>query len=1317
MYCRARNSTLAKGNPSHRLCAVPAEAPLLGDPHSEMKLNEALVAATLLSKLAWLPIGAQANLEAGSETETRFYFEIPSSLAEVALERYSDSVRRPIIYLLDDIKGIQLNEVVGLMTPEEAIRKLVDNTELILVEDAVLNTWVVKLRNSATPDSTGEGSYETKAGNPAGDKRSSDLEGNASSANEKQKARTSMNTSPKNGKNTLARLIKGLGSLIFVGGAVDLAAQSDSEDAEVFTLSPFVVDASDDTGYTAQSTLAGTRISTQVRELGASISIITEQFLEDTGSTDAQSLLTYTANTEVAGALGNYSAGSEGGIFDASNARINPQNAQRVRGLSRAELTRDFYSTSIPFDGYNTNRVTINRGPNSVLFGIGSPGGVIDHSLKKAILNVTTNEVKFRLDHRGSYRASFDANRSLLDGRLAIRTAGLYDQTKYNQEPAEEEDQRLYLAFESVLFKNEGSSFLGGTNLRGHFEIGEIFRNPPDPIPPIDASRFWFEGYTNLDSLLAVPGLGLGDLNRDVLSSEQSETGRFIPKVVYDNINDVGDNNTKTRTASFINIPLFYESGDQQVPGWSDSQLAGLSGGMSRIRWPGSSGRGRQDFLLSGNAIRDLVGFTGYSLQDTSQFDYRNRLFQGTMNSVDSNFDVQQVAVEQSFWDGLAGVELGLNRQTFRQSERMPLSSGLEKELYIDISGYLSNDVPNPNVQRPVVRLNNFTTNKSKRIQETLRATAFVDVDTSDYNEGVGKWLGKHTLTGLFEQRDNDDRRTQDRFVWDSDTIAVATDEAFGQTANSGRRSISSLVYVGPSAAGASTFGSASITDQVNVPWPVDGDRHSAWYWDHIAKERRVGEFIARDVRLGVDLDRTELTSEALSLKSNLLDNHLVTILAWRKDREKAYERLVPTGTFTGDLPLRNPDGTANANLFRLQDDPSSDFEEETITKSIVGFFPEDYLFELPLGMDFAVHYYEGESFLPAGFSQNIIGETISAPVGETTEYGFTFEFLERRLSLRVNFYETSNTNNRTNVQGTINNATGRIGDWLRAFRSAEEEGIPFADLDADAAASSYSELYSTIINTIPEPTRSLLNYQIDSEGRVVSDEIQNLTSTFDFVSEGMEVELIGSIKPNWSVSLNVAEQETVRSNTAPAFSDVVLQIEQNIMNSGLSDIRDNPTLGVDISILERYQNVVSFPVRAELANDGRKSLEQRRWRVNLVSNYDFIEGNAKGFGVGGALRWQDRSAIGYPLLLNENGNQIPDLDNAFFGDDELNGDLWVSYKRELRDGLDWRVQLNVRNAIRSDSDIPVVINPNGELAVVRTPPEQQIFLTNTFRF
>ncbi len=1267
---------------------------------SEKMIPRTIVMLALLSKVAMAPCIANAQTadprNGSSELQ---YYDISEQLAENALSLLSEQIDMPLIYSMEEIEGMQVNAVKGMYTEKQALLAMVDNTELQLIQDMESGIWVIKRRETFQESDVEVGSID----------------------NDQSLAIENMTTTQVRQNTVFTRLMNGLTALILAGASTTAVAQDDDEEDEIFFMSPFVIDASEDTGYTAQSTLAGTRIRTEVRELGSSITILTDKFLEDTGATDALTLLTYTANTEVGGVLGNFSAGSDGsGRFTTNNTRRNPQNGQRVRGLSRAELTRDYFSTVIPFDQYNTTRVTLNRGPNSVLFGIGSPGGVIDHSLKQAIQNEAITEVKFRFDHRGSTRGSFDVNRSIIEDRLAIRVAGLYDKLKYQQEPAEEEDQRLFVAFEGVLFENENSDFLGQTTVRGHIEFGEIDRNPPDVIPPIDAFRFWFDGYTDVDSLLAVPGVELSDLGRNMLSPQQSPDGRFIPQVTYDSINRQGHLNTKTRTASFINIPLYYESGNATTPGWSDPALAGLSGGMSRIRWPGSSGRPRQDHLFSGNAIRDLVGFTGYSLQNRDIFDYRNNLFQGTMNNVNDKFNVQQFVIDQTFLDGRAGIELSYNRQDSDKSSLLPLSSGLDKELYIDITETVSNDVPNPNLGRPVVRINRIDTQYSSVEQETVRATAFVDVDIREFSETLGTWLGRHTLTALFEQRDTDDSDYTSNLAWDSDTIDVVSNESFGATANSGRRAVTHLVYLGPSVLGAGNFNDVRITDSVNVPLPQVGDRHTAWYWDHTARERKVGEFFVEDYITDADLERRELTSEAFALKSSFLDDHIVTILAWRKDQEKAYERLTQTGTFSGDLPLRNPDGSINADIIRLNDEASADVTDETLTTSIVGFFPEKYLFELPLGMDLSFHYYEAESFQPAGFSQNIIGEPVAAPVGETTEYGFSLDFLDRRLSLRVNLYETSNANNRTTVQGTINNATNRIGDWLANFRGARDQGIAFSDLGVPTGtATSYDEIFETIINLIPEPTRSLRNYGFGGpNGGVTSDQIENLTSTFDFVSDGMEIELVGSPLPNWSISLNVAKQETVRSNTAPALSDVVFAIEQNIIDSGLANVADAPNLGVDITFLERYQNVVSFPVRAELANDGRKSLEQREWRVNLVTNYDFLDGPVKGFSVGGAIRWQDEAAIGYPLLLDEGGNQIPDLDNAYFGDDELNGDIWFSYRRKLfEEKVDWRIQLNIRNAIRSDSDIPVFANPNGEIAVFRIPPEQSLFITNTFRF
>jgi hypothetical protein len=107
-----------------------------------------------------------------------------------------------------------------------------------------------------------------------------------------------------------------------------------------------------------------------------------------------------------------------------------------------------------------------------------------------------------------------------------------------------------------------------------------------------------------------------------------------------------------------------------------------------------------------------------------------------------------------------------------------------------------------------------------------------------------------------------------------------------------------------------------------------------------------------------------------------------------------------------------------------------------------------------------------------------------------------------------------------------------------------------------------------------------------------------------------------------------------------------------------------------------------------------------------------------KGWGVGVGARWQSAVATGYPAFVGSDGTPMPDLAHPFMSGDELNGDTWLSYKRKLSKGrVGWRIQLNIRNAIGSDKPIPVFTNPNGEIALVRVPPQTEWILTNTFRF
>jgi hypothetical protein len=129
---------------------------------------------------------------------------------------------------------------------------------------------------------------------------------------------------------------------------------------------------------------------------------------------------------------------------------------------------------------------------------------------------------------------------------------------------------------------------------------------------------------------------------------------------------------------------------------------------------------------------------------------------------------------------------------------------------------------------------------------------------------------------------------------------------------------------------------------------------------------------------------------------------------------------------------------------------------------------------------------------------------------------------------------------------------------------------------------------------------------------------------------------------------------------------------------------------------------------------EGTASPEIRKWRYNVITSYDFRKGFLKGVGVGGAYRWQDKVAIGYPCLPNG----TYDLTQPYYGPSEAGTDLWVSYQRKLLEKYNWKIQLNVRNAFAKHGLIPISIEPDGNTwASVRVKPVQEWFVTNTFTF
>jgi outer membrane receptor protein involved in Fe transport len=268
-----------------------------------------------------------------------------------------------------------------------------------------------------------------------------------------------------------------------------------TEEEQVVKLSPFEVSTTRNVGYQATDTLAGTRIRTDLKDVGASISVLTKEFLEDIGATNSASLLEYTPNAQTAGVLGTYAGvGNATSVDESGNLRA-PASAQRLRGLAAADNARDFYITDIPWDSYNVDRVDILRGPNSILYGLGSPAGIVNNSTRSADFNGNRGEVQARTGSWGSNRASIDLNQQLLPNVLAIRVDGMWNDEKYEQKPAFQNDKRLYgaLRFDPQLFKNRsrrsGSTARSTTTGRAPSHrtttsrLGSARTRSPRPIP------------------------------------------------------------------------------------------------------------------------------------------------------------------------------------------------------------------------------------------------------------------------------------------------------------------------------------------------------------------------------------------------------------------------------------------------------------------------------------------------------------------------------------------------------------------------------------------------------------------------------------------------------------------------------------------------------------------------------------------------------------------------------------------------------------------------------------------------------------------
>jgi hypothetical protein len=363
-----------------------------------------------------------------------------------------------------------------------------------------------------------------------------------------------------------------------------------------------------------------------------------------------------------------------------------------------------------------------------------------------------------------------------------------------------------------------------------------------------------------------------------------------------------------------------------------------------------------------------------------------------------------------------------------------------------------------------------------------------------------------------------------------------------------------------------------------------------------------------------------------------------------------------------------------------------------------------------------------------------MFNQPLANPLGKTKDYGFVVSTLDDRLSFKINWYETKVANDRLQgfefwripgVISTMMSSSYRVRNkdvgnpWKWDYSSwTNNGGQAGAEAGAQAVLDAYNS--SKVFKDFAD-SWGLAPY-LNQEGGYFNVP-PGITATTDSTSKGVEFEVSAEPVKGWSLSFNASKTKATQQNIGGALKEWI-EVLDPIMNGPAGDLRQW-WAGDSNNFRSLWGSEVMSQFNRLKAQEETNVPELRPWRFNIVTNYSFnnevFGGYTKGLNVGGAYRWEDKSVIGYPVITQTNavsGNTeyVYDVKHPWKGPSESHLDLWVGYGRKnVFRGIDWRVQLNLRDVLAKKELIPISVQPDGTPAAYRIPSLTSWSVTNTF--
>jgi iron complex outermembrane receptor protein len=1038
---------------------------------------------------------------------------------------------------------------------------------------------------------------------------------------------------------------------------------------DTILLTPFEVSSDKDNGYAATETLAGTRMRTNLRDVGASLTILTPEFLRDLGVNSLDQALLYTPSVDAV----------EGDNTDANRAggtqmRFGTGQSFSIRGFNtnagNQSISHDFFSALEPTDNYNLERITLSLGPNALLIGVGNPQGTAVTSTKRAQLQRRKTEVQTQADTNGSRRLAIDHNQPLIKDKLGFRLNLLHDEAREFRKYEGKNQERLTLSVSAKPWVNtkltlNHENYSLGTNtssLVWGFD-GSALRWAAAGKPTVEfmpAGQTWTATRPYVDARGNPIPVARGVVDADGLVDSRND---FDPNLALGQI-------TANAQMWVVGLPLVNPMVNMRYQG----QLSAATFGGQ-----------------SSNNYQSKDPWTALGLSKSTN------LNGGTWDDPSSKQHGRwtQLLLEQKLAENLH-LELGGNLALYNLSQ----DPNNFTVVTIDPNRYLPDGSPNPGY---LVPYNENAQNQYRPIKNRsaeYRATLSYELDLTKRH----RWLGLHNFAGLYQVSRSDADQDLTR-VFNLATVGLPTTGGWSGDAVNATNALRTRVYF------------------LNGNVPIMPD--SIQVQKNLTLLNSYGRLLGATAneQAPINLSRqsflnaikSKFTSDALSLgwQARWFDGRLVTVAGYREDNTKSYG--VPNRRTVVNPAIPGAATDPQKQYFDLAEDIPYNADPSIIANGLSRTYGGVY-HVLPWA---SLTYNRSNNFLPVPNASwvDALGRSAPNSVGQTVDYGVRLSLWHGKLALGVNRFQTSADNSARNANGSVG-GTRNILARLRA--NYKVAGDPyFADLQEvnyyPVDTGNVSDTWSYVadgyeMNLTYNPSR---NWRAALSGSINTNKLgTHLAALGVYLATDSKFQGLGTWKKFAS------ELRKVEAGQA-----------SSIFRLDPSNSTARAQAAADALYIEQQAAAQEKGFLDDQALTGVTTARNGKYALNGLVTRVFNEGKLKGWTIGGNYRWRSANTIGYERLPDATGAPVGNLNvsRALLGKEFWDVGAMVSYQRRVFGTMNLRTQLNIQNLpnwqtprlVKSDYDTNAVYGSTNAIVPVlwelRRP--RNYVLTATFEF